>query len=173
MGELQKEENKKDIASSEKTESKSTPPPPEPKSTSVAAEPPEKPKPGHGGDDAGLEIVVTEKRMALIKAWEENEKTKADNKAYTKVLAIGAWENSKRAVVEADLKKIEVDIENEKVKQREIMKMKMATLHKEAEEKRAAIEAKKGQDIINAEQLAAKFHATGTLPSKLFKCFGY
>ncbi|KVH90107.1 remorin-like isoform X1 [Cynara cardunculus var. scolymus] len=171
MGE-EKEESKKDIASTE-TESKSTPPPPEPKSTSVAAEPPEKLKPVHGGDDAGLEIVVTEKRMALIKAWEENEKTKADNKAYTKVLAIGAWENSKRAEVEANLKKIEVDIENEKVKQREIMKMKMATVQKEAEEKRAAIEAKKGQDIINAEQLAAKFHATGTLPSKLFKCFGY
>ncbi|XP_024985057.1 remorin-like isoform X2 [Cynara cardunculus var. scolymus] len=162
MGE-EKEESKKDIASTE-TESKSTPPPPEPKSTSVAAEPPEKLKPVHGGD---------EKRMALIKAWEENEKTKADNKAYTKVLAIGAWENSKRAEVEANLKKIEVDIENEKVKQREIMKMKMATVQKEAEEKRAAIEAKKGQDIINAEQLAAKFHATGTLPSKLFKCFGY
>ncbi|GKB35366.1 meiosis-specific protein ASY1 [Tanacetum coccineum] len=30
--------------------------------------------------DSGLDIVITEKRMALIKAWEENEKTKADNK---------------------------------------------------------------------------------------------
>ncbi|GJR09539.1 ethylene-responsive transcription factor ERF113-like protein [Tanacetum coccineum] len=30
--------------------------------------------------DSGLDIVITKKRMALIKAWEENEKTKADNK---------------------------------------------------------------------------------------------
>lgn len=30
--------------------------------------------------DVGLEVVVAEKRMALIKAWEENEKTKADNR---------------------------------------------------------------------------------------------
>ncbi|KAI7747784.1 hypothetical protein M8C21_006155 [Ambrosia artemisiifolia] len=173
MGEEQHESNK-DIAL--ETESISTlisTSPPEPKSSPVTTPLPEKENTPQTGDNAGLEIVVTEKRMALIKAWEENEKTRADNKAYTKISAIGAWENTKRAAIEADLKQIEEDIENEKAKQREKMKNKMAAIHKEAEEKRAAIIAKKGQDLIKVEEAAAKFHATGTLPSRLFKCFGF
>ncbi|XP_057445752.1 remorin-like [Lotus japonicus] len=32
--------------------------------------------------DAVLARVESQKRLALIKAWEENEKTKVDNKAY-------------------------------------------------------------------------------------------
>jgi hypothetical protein len=30
--------------------------------------------------DAGLERIATEKRLALIKAWEESEKTKVENR---------------------------------------------------------------------------------------------
>ncbi|GJZ21939.1 remorin [Tanacetum coccineum] len=170
------EESKKDLAS--ETELESThivTPPPEPKSSPVATPPMEneKAEPPHVGDNSGLEIVITEKRMALIKAWEENEKTKADNKAYTKISAIGAWENTKRAAIEADLKQIEADIEIEKAKEREKMKNKMAAIHKEAEEKRALVEAKKGQDIIKVQEAAAKFRSMGTLPGRLFKCFGY
>ncbi|XP_071707947.1 remorin-like [Rutidosis leptorrhynchoides] len=152
-----------------------TPPPPqtEPKSSSVATPPPEKAKSLRNHNNTGLEVVVTEKRLALIKAWEDNEKTKADNKAYTKISAIGAWENTKRAEIEADLKQIEEDIEIEKGKQREKMKNKMAAIHREAEEKRAVVLAKRGQFIIKTEEAAAKFHATGTLPTRLFKCFGY
>ncbi|XP_023752058.1 remorin [Lactuca sativa] len=161
----------KDVAS--ETESTSTPSP-EPKSSSVATPPPKKTKPPHGGDkNVGLEVVVAEKRMALIKAWEENEKTKADNRAYTKKSEIGAWENTKKAMIEANLKQIEENIEIEKAKKREEMKNRMAGVHKEAEEKRAMVEEKRGQDIIKAEEAAAKFRATGTLPTKLFKCFGY
>ncbi|GKA46668.1 remorin-like protein [Tanacetum coccineum] len=73
--------------------------------------------------------------MTLIKAWEENEKPMADNKAYTKISAIGPWENTKSATIEADLKQIEADIETEKPKEREKMKNKMEAIHKEAEEK--------------------------------------
>ncbi|XP_075484705.1 remorin 1.4-like isoform X1 [Primulina tabacum] len=57
--------------------------------------------------DAVLERVATEKRLSLIKAWEESEKSKAENKAQKKVSAIGAWENCKKANLEAELKKIE------------------------------------------------------------------
>ncbi|KAD4384701.1 hypothetical protein E3N88_24869 [Mikania micrantha] len=136
--------------------------PTEPKSSPAATPPPEKATPPR------LEIVVTEKRIALIRAWEENEKTRADNKAYTKMSAIGAWENTKRAAIEAELKQIEEDIESEKAKQREKMKNKMAGIHKEAEEKRAAVLAKKGEDMIKVEEAAAKFHATATLPRRFF-----
>ncbi|KAK1436218.1 hypothetical protein QVD17_01996 [Tagetes erecta] len=161
MGEEQDHESNKDVAM--ETESKSTH---ESEATSqaevtilsmVEKPPPEKANPpGGGNDDGGLEIIITEKRLALIKAWEENEKTRADNKAYTKMSAIGAWENTKRAAIEADLKQIEEDIEIEKAKQREKMKNKIAALHKEAEEKRADTLAKRGQDIIKVEEAAAK-----------------
>ena len=67
----------------------------------------------------------------------------------------------------------QADIEIEKAKEREKMKNKMAAIHKEAEEKRALVEAKKGQDIIKVEEAAAKFRSMGTLPGRLFKCFGY
>jgi hypothetical protein len=30
--------------------------------------------------DAGLERIATEKRLVLIKAWEESEKTKVENR---------------------------------------------------------------------------------------------
>ncbi|KAL4592882.1 hypothetical protein LXL04_005889 [Taraxacum kok-saghyz] len=175
MGE-EKQETEKDMALEPELKSSdhvTSPPPPKLKSSLVATPPPENIKPPHGGENSGLEIVVAEKRMALIKAWEENEKTKADNKAHTKKTEIGAWENTKKAVIEADLKQIEENIEIEKVKQREKMKNKMAAIHKEAQEKRAIVEAKRGEDIIKAKEAAAKFHATGTLPNKLFKCFGY
>ncbi|KAL8216685.1 hypothetical protein R6Q57_023522 [Mikania cordata] len=171
MGE-EKDETNKDV--SLETASHHIYLPTEPKSSPAATSPPEKATPPSAGDSyAGLEIVVTEKRAALIKAWEENEKTRADNKAYTKMSAIGAWENTKRAAIEAELKQIEEDIESEKAKQREKMKNKMAGIHKGAEEKRAAVLAKKGEDMIKVEEAAAKFHATATLPRRFFTCFGY
>ncbi|CAK9141867.1 unnamed protein product [Ilex paraguariensis] len=56
--------------------------------------------------DAALAKVENEKKSALIKAWEDNEKTKADNKAYKKLSTIEAWENTKRASVEAQLSRL-------------------------------------------------------------------
>lgn len=52
------------------------------------------------------------------------------------------------------------------------MKNKVAIIHKEAEEKRAMIEAKRGEDLLKAEEVAAKYRATGTAPKKLLGgCF--
>ena len=53
----------------------------------------------------------------------------------------------------------------------EQMKNKIAAIHKAAEEKRAMIEAKQGEDLLLAEEKAAKYRATGTGPKKLFGCF--
>lgn len=53
----------------------------------------------------------------------------------------------------------------------EKMKNKIALLHKSAEEKRAIIEAKRGEDLLKAEETAAKYRATGTAPKKLLGCF--
>ncbi|XP_034217416.1 remorin 1.4-like [Prunus dulcis] len=57
--------------------------------------------------DALYAQIETGKRLALIKAWEESEKTKAENKAYRRMSTVELWEDSKRTSVEAELKKIE------------------------------------------------------------------
>lgn len=53
----------------------------------------------------------------------------------------------------------------------EKMKNKIALVHKAAEEKRALIEAKRGEDLLKAEEISAKYRATGTGPKKLLGCF--
>jgi len=62
-------------------------------------------------------------------------------------------------------------LEKKKAEYAEKIKNKIATIHKEAEEKRAIIEAKKGEDVLKAEETAAKYRATGTAPKKLLGCF--
>lgn len=51
------------------------------------------------------------------------------------------------------------------------MKNKVAAIHKEAEERRAMIEAKRGEDILKAEEMAAKYRATGFVPKATCGCF--
>lgn len=63
-------------------------------------------------------------------------------------------------------------LEKKKAEYVEKMKNKMALIRKEAEEKRAMIEAKRGEDLLKAEELAAKYRATGSAPKKLLSCFG-
>ncbi|GFY84225.1 remorin family protein [Actinidia rufa] len=130
-----------------------------------------KPAEGSINRDAVLARVSTEKRLSLIKAWEESEKSKAENKAHKKLSAIGSWENRKKATIEADLKKKEEELEKQKAGYVEKLKNKEALIHKEAEEKRAIIEAKRGEDLLKAEEVAAKYRATGTAPKKLLGCF--
>ncbi|GMP70212.1 hypothetical protein CsSME_00029156 [Camellia sinensis var. sinensis] len=121
--------------------------------------------------DAVLARVSTEKRLSLIKAWEDSEKSKAENKAHKKLSSIGAWENSKKAAIEAELKQIEEKLEKQKAQYVEKMKNKIALYHKAAEEKRAMIEAKRGEDLLKAEETAAKYRATGSAPKKLLGIF--
>ncbi|XP_076915066.1 remorin-like [Bidens hawaiensis] len=128
-------------------------------------------KPGSKHRDEVLARVATEKKDALIKAWEESEISKIDNRAQKKLAAIRAWENSKKAELEAELKKIKEKLEKKKAKYTEKMKNKIALVHKTAEEKRAITEAKRGEDVLKAEELAAKCRATGSSPKKLTRWF--
>jgi len=121
--------------------------------------------------DAVLARVATEKRLSLIKAWEESEKSKSENKAQKKLSTVLAWENSKKATLDAELKKIEEQLEKKKAEYIEKTKNKIALVHKAAEEKRAMIEAKRGEDLLKAEEISAKYRATGTGPKKLLGCF--
>ncbi|EPS60307.1 hypothetical protein M569_14497 [Genlisea aurea] len=147
------------------------------KALAVADEKPAEPvaeesKPDESTDrDIVLARVATEKRLSLIKAWEESEKSKAENKAQKKKSAVGAWENSKKAKLEAELKKIEEEFEKKKAEYVEKIRNKVALVHKAAEEKRAVIEARRSEDHLKAEEIAAKYRATGTAPKKLLGIF--
>ena len=57
-------------------------------------------------------------------------------------------------------------MDKKKAKYVEKMKNKIALLHKTAEEKRANTEAKLGEDLLKAEETAAKCRATGDVPKK-------
>lgn len=63
-------------------------------------------------------------------------------------------------------------LEKKKAEYAEKMKNKIALLHKEAEEKRAMVEARRGEEVLKAEEMAAKYRATGLAPKKIFGCFG-
>ncbi|XP_059634140.1 remorin-like [Cornus florida] len=121
--------------------------------------------------DIALAKVESEKKLSFVKAWEESEKTKVENKAEKKLSAVASWENSKKANVEAQLKKKEEQLEKKKADYAEKMKNKIALLHKQAEEKRAMVEATRAEEILKAEEMAAKFRATGNVPKKLLGCF--
>lgn len=62
-------------------------------------------------------------------------------------------------------------MERKKAQYGERFKNKIALVHKEAEEKRAMVEAKRGEEVLKAEEMAAKYRATGTTPKKAVGCF--
>ncbi|KAL6906543.1 hypothetical protein ACP4OV_004144 [Aristida adscensionis] len=115
--------------------------------------------------NAYLTRVETEKRMSLIKAWEENEKAKANNRAARRLASVTCWENSKIAQMEADLKKIHEQVEVEKAERAQKLRNKAAAVHRAAEEKRAAAEARRGAEAVRAGEAAARYRARGVAPA--------
>ena len=67
---------------------------------------------------------------------------------------------------------LQEQLEKKKAEYAEKMKNKAALIHKEAEEKRAMVEAKRGEELLKAEETAAKYRATGNSPKKAMGCFG-
>ncbi|KAG2284926.1 hypothetical protein Bca52824_044530 [Brassica carinata] len=132
---------------------------------------PKKSSSGSIDRDVKLADLEKEKKTSFIKAWEESEKTKAENKAQKKVSDVLAWENSQKAAIEAQLRKIEEKLEKKKAEYGEKMKNKVAAIHKQAEEKRAMVEAKRGEELLKAEEMAAKYRATGMVPKATCGCF--
>ncbi|MQM05209.1 hypothetical protein Taro_038017 [Colocasia esculenta] len=140
------------------------------KALAIIEKAPEPPAEKHSGSidrDAVLAKVESEKKVALIKAWEDNEKSKAENKTQKKLSAITSWENTRKATVEAELKRMEEVLEKKKAEYAEKMKNKVALIHKTAEEKRAMVEAKKGEDLLKVEEMAAKYRIKGLIPKKV------
>ncbi|CAL5020633.1 unnamed protein product [Urochloa decumbens] len=104
--------------------------------------------------DIALAKLELEKRTSLIKTWEENEKAKAEHRAAKKQSIILSWENTKKA------------------EYAEKMKNKKAIIHRRAEEKRATVIADRGEEVLKAEEMAARYRASGVAPKKFLGCFG-
>lgn len=62
-------------------------------------------------------------------------------------------------------------MEKKKAQHAEKMKNKIALLQKQADEKRAMVLAQKGEELLKAEETAAKYRATGSIPKKFLGCF--
>jgi hypothetical protein len=63
-------------------------------------------------------------------------------------------------------------LEKKKAEYAEKMRNRIAAIHKEAEEKRASVEAKRHEEILKYEDMAAKHRSKGTTPAKkLLGCF--
>ncbi|KAK4801624.1 hypothetical protein SAY86_022111 [Trapa natans] len=139
----------------------------------ASANPIEKHSESSDNRDVVLARLETEKWLALIKAWEESEKSKAENKAFKRLSAVEAWENSEKAAVEAKLKKKEEKMERKKAEYAERMKNMMTDVHKAAEQKRAMVEAKRGEDIVKVEEKAGKFLAKGYTPKRLMEWISF
>ncbi|EPS59685.1 hypothetical protein M569_15119, partial [Genlisea aurea] len=114
--------------------------------------------------DIALAKVDDDKRLSFIKAWEDSEKTKAQNKAEKKLSEVNSWENSKRAALEGKLKTFDEELEKKKAGYAEKVKNKLAIIHKQAEEQRAEVLAKRGEEQLKADEAAAKFRAAGQIP---------
>ncbi|KAL0379545.1 UNVERIFIED_CONTAM: Remorin [Sesamum angustifolium] len=114
--------------------------------------------------DVALAKLEDEKRLSLSRhgkkvkrpKWRTNDTGCAvcnGNRAQKKFSDVAAWENSKKASIESELKKIEEQLEKKKAEYAEKMKNKVALVHKQAEEKRAMVEARRGEEILKAEEM--------------------
>ena len=65
------------------------------------------------------------------------------------------------------------ELQKKKAEYAEKMNNMIALIHKQAEEKRAMVQAKKGEDILTIEENAAKYRATGYTPKKFLGCLSF
>ncbi|KAM3344033.1 remorin [Capsicum galapagoense] len=120
-----------------------------------------------------LSQLENDKRSSFIKAWEDSKKSKVDNKAQKKLSEVATWEKTQRTKLEAKLKKVEDQLEHKIDEYAEKIKNEVALICKEADEKRAVVDARRGEELLKAEETTAKYRVTGQTPKKqLLGCCG-
>lgn len=128
-----------------------------------------------GGGSLNRDLVLAklnqERTLSLIKAWEENMKAKSLHRHNRTIAKISAWEKAKNAKAESDLRALEEKLEKKKAECVEKMKNEIAAVHMRAEEERALADAHHGEELLKAEELAAKYRASGRLPKRYPFCF--
>lgn len=70
-----------------------------------------------------------------------------------------------------DFSGLQEKLEKKKAEYAERMRNKMADVQKAAEEKQAAVEAKRGQDFVKIAETANNFRSRGYVPKKSLGCF--
>ncbi|KAG2262333.1 hypothetical protein Bca52824_069412 [Brassica carinata] len=103
--------------------------------------------------------IEREKSLALLNAWKENEKAKAQTKAYRELCSLEEWENNMKTALELDLKKMEENLEVEKGENSKRFKKKIPEIKKIAEAKREKIEKQKEKGTIKLKRMSEKLSA--------------
>eukprot|EP00250_Pteridium_aquilinum_P017920 c23842_g1_i1 orf=878-2251(+) len=110
---------------------------------------------------------VLETRAA---AWEEAKQAKYMARLKREEAKIQAWENHERAKAEAEMRRIEVKIEKIRSHAHEKLMNKLAAAKRRAEERRAAAEAKRGEQAAKTVAHANHIRRTGRMPSPILGC---
>ncbi|KAJ3682018.1 hypothetical protein LUZ60_014591 [Juncus effusus] len=125
----------------------------------------EKLKDGLSDQDKGVEIRAAE--------WEEAETAKHLARFKSEENKIQAWENHQKAKIEAEMQKIEVDIERMRARAQEKLMNKLAVSKHKADRKRAKMEAKKKKDAKKTEKQADHIRRTGQVPERYLSCWNF
>ncbi|CAL9079864.1 unnamed protein product [Musa textilis] len=109
---------------------------------------------------------------ASVVAGEEAENTKYLARFKREEIKIQAWENHQKATIEAEMRKIEVEIERMKALANEKLMNHLAAVRHKAQEKRAAAGARRNQQAAKTAQQAEYIGRTGPVPSS-FCCWSW
>ncbi|KAJ4777901.1 Remorin family protein [Rhynchospora pubera] len=98
--------------------------------------------------------------------WEEAEKSKYLTRFKRDEARIQAWENHQKAKIEAEMQKIEVDLEKIRARSQEKLMNKLAASKHKANQKRAAAEAKRQKEATRTTKQAEYIRQTGHVPNQ-------
>ncbi|CAL9766834.1 unnamed protein product [Musa acuminata subsp. burmannicoides] len=106
-------------------------------------------------------------------AWEEAKNTKyLASRFKREEIKIQAWENHQKATIEAEMRKIEVEIERMKALANEKLTNHLAAVRHKAQEKRATAGARRNQQAAKTARQAEYIGRTGQVPSS-FCCWSW
>ncbi|CAF2125872.1 unnamed protein product [Brassica rapa] len=83
-----------------------------------------------------------------------------------KLLEISAWEKKQTTKIESQLANTQRKMDSKKKEKAEKLRRKKAAVHAKAQEKKARVQTRRAQEILDAEDEAATFQATGQIPNK-------
>lgn len=64
------------------------------------------------------------------------------------------------------------ELEKKKAQYAEKVKNKIASIHKEAEAKKANVEVKRGEEVLKTEETAGKYRSAGFAPKRIWGFLG-
>ncbi|KAJ6843475.1 uncharacterized protein M6B38_296810 [Iris pallida] len=121
---------------------------------------------GGAGQRASVRQVRKEEVESKIAAWEAAELAKVHNRFKREEAIITGWEDEQVEKATACLRKIERKLEEEKARAVERMRNDVAVARQKAEEKRASVEAKRGEKLARVLELGKLMKIVGKPPSK-------